>query len=140
MVEGIKNMTPGTVPSDFLSSGAVLREPIFYGGESAYGFQYCDLAPEKYLADKGWLEKNRGFSAEQAINVAQAISSLQHDRLTQLRENLQRCTLMTGRFCQVSAFGPTSSRRFQARTSLLFGEFSNRLQSPTASETLVSAL
>ncbi|MCK7581793.1 MAG: hypothetical protein MZV65_43340 [Chromatiales bacterium] len=29
-------------------SGAVLRESIFYGGESAYHFQYRDLSKEKY--------------------------------------------------------------------------------------------
>ena len=29
-------------------SGEAMREPIFYGGESAYNFQYRDLAPEKY--------------------------------------------------------------------------------------------
>ena len=29
--------------------GELLREPIFYGGESAYSFQYRDLAALKYL-------------------------------------------------------------------------------------------
>ena len=29
-------------------SGAAMREPIVYGGESAYGFQYRDLAEKEY--------------------------------------------------------------------------------------------
>ena len=42
--------------------GAVMREPIFYGSESAYHFQYRDLAPEKYGQDDAWLIANKGFS------------------------------------------------------------------------------
>src|SRR3990167_50435 len=33
------------------TNGAALREPIFYGGESAYSFQYRDFAPTKYGHD-----------------------------------------------------------------------------------------
>src|ERR1700730_13676975 len=33
---------------DPLSQGPALRESIFYGGESAYGFQYRDLSLRKY--------------------------------------------------------------------------------------------
>lgn len=29
------------------TNGAALREPIFYGGESAYSFQYRDFSPAK---------------------------------------------------------------------------------------------
>lgn len=39
--------------------GEVLREPIFYSGESAYSFQYRDLAPRKYRADAAWLIQNK---------------------------------------------------------------------------------
>lgn len=31
--------------------GQMMREPIFYGGEAAYSFQYRDLLTEKYAAD-----------------------------------------------------------------------------------------
>jgi hypothetical protein len=31
--------------------GTVLREAIFYGGESGYSFQYRDLSVRKYAAD-----------------------------------------------------------------------------------------
>src|SRR5215472_2772 len=47
-------------------AGAALREPIFYGGESAYGFQYRDLAEKKYKADDPWLLSRMGFSISDA--------------------------------------------------------------------------
>ncbi len=53
--------------------GAVLREPIFYGGESAYSFQYRDLSPRKYENDDGWLRANKGFSIQAARDVGQAV-------------------------------------------------------------------
>src|SRR5258708_16822498 len=46
--------------------GAALREPIFYGAESAYSFQYRDLSVLKYARDKDWLKKNKDFSPEKA--------------------------------------------------------------------------
>lgn len=60
-------------------SGASLREPIFYGGESAYSFQYRDFAPLKYLADKEWLLANRGFDMDAARLTAQAILDLHNE-------------------------------------------------------------
>ena len=44
------------------TSGDALREPIFYGGESAYSFQYRDFSPLKYAADDDWLRANKGFT------------------------------------------------------------------------------
>ncbi|WP_296244278.1 MULTISPECIES: hypothetical protein [unclassified Psychrobacter] len=35
--------------------GVFLREPIFYGGESAYDFQYRDLSRLKYKSDEDWI-------------------------------------------------------------------------------------
>ena len=56
--------TPDTATADdFMkidfTRGAVLREPIFYTGESAYASQYRDFAPLKYRADEEWLEESR---------------------------------------------------------------------------------
>ena len=44
--------------------GICLREMIFYSGESAYSFQYRDLAPRKYSADADWLQRNKGIDLE----------------------------------------------------------------------------
>jgi len=54
-------------------SGQAMREPIFYGGESAYIFQYHDLAAKKYAADSPWLENQKGFSISEACAVASAV-------------------------------------------------------------------
>lgn len=61
---------------DSFWQGNLMREPIFYGGESAYPFQYRDLLCEKYRADDVWLTQKMGFSISQAKIIAQAICGL----------------------------------------------------------------
>jgi len=61
--------------------GQLLREPIFYGGESAYSFQYRDFAIEKYIQDDTWLKSHKGFSIAEAREVINAISHLQNQKL-----------------------------------------------------------
>lgn len=48
------------LPADPSLAGPAMREPIFYGGESAYGFQYRDFAEKKYGADDPWLLAQMG--------------------------------------------------------------------------------
>lgn len=78
----------GFSPREFLGRGEFLREPIFYGGESAYDFQYLELAPKKYAADAAWLEDHVGFSIEDARIVASAIGTVQSDHLEAFRASL----------------------------------------------------
>ncbi|MEX4004196.1 SEC-C metal-binding domain-containing protein [Paraburkholderia sp. EG285A] len=59
-----------------LWEGAGLREPIFYGTESAYPFQYRDFVPEKYGADDDWMLKIKGFTSGEAKTVAWTMCSL----------------------------------------------------------------
>jgi len=66
---------------ELLGRGEFLREAIFYGGESAYSFQYRDFAPPKYAADDAWLKANRSFSIFEARTVAHAIARLQEQKL-----------------------------------------------------------
>lgn len=79
---GDKNFNPFT-------GGAVLREPIFYGGESAYSFQYRDLSPKKYARDNNWLTKNKRFSIENARNVVHAIGRMQDEKLIATLESMR---------------------------------------------------
>lgn len=72
-----------------LGRGAALREPIFYGGESAYVFQYWDLAAKKYAADATWMLTHRGFTVEQACVVAKAIEEALSDRFEDNRKRMQ---------------------------------------------------
>lgn len=55
---------------------ADFREPIFYGGEGGFPFQYCDLAAKKYSEDEAWLLANRGASIDHMIAVAEALDQI----------------------------------------------------------------
>jgi hypothetical protein len=74
--------------TDPFSTAEGLREPIFYGGESAYNFQYEELAPLKYRADSDWHRLHVGFTIDEACIVARALGELQMQRLFGLRETM----------------------------------------------------
>ena len=61
--------------------GQAYREPIFYGGESAYLFQYLDLAGRKYAADDHWMERCKGFTISTAQSIVRAAGRVQSERL-----------------------------------------------------------
>ncbi|MCE4552759.1 hypothetical protein, partial [Xanthomonas hortorum] len=77
----IGNLRDGKDPSD-IWSGSMMREPIFYGSESAYSFQYRDLFLEKHRPDDNWLQENMGFTSAQAKQVARTMCSLMDERAT----------------------------------------------------------
>jgi hypothetical protein len=87
---GFDSMIAGSPQEiDPFSTAAGLREPIFYGGESAYDFQYLDLAPRKYNGDRAWLKAHKGFSIDEATAVARSISNLLLGRLEALAQASQ---------------------------------------------------
>lgn len=73
----------GTEPPDPWQ-GPGMREPIFYGSESAYSFQYRDFVPEKYGADDDWILKTKGFTSGQARTIAKAMCTLLEEKGTRL--------------------------------------------------------
>ena len=75
--------------------GDALREPIIYGPESAYESQYLDLAVERYLADNGWLTRNRGFSIEDAVSVVTAVVAVREQAMAAALRGLR--TIAPGR-------------------------------------------
>jgi hypothetical protein len=82
----------GSQPAPLASpdvSGHALREPIFYGGESAYGFQYRDFAQKKHVVDNPWLLTNKGFSIEDACKVVAAVAALQDRKVMMANRALQ---------------------------------------------------
>jgi hypothetical protein len=90
-----KDITPNGLTADGRdpgSRGEVMREPIFYGGDSAYSFQYRELAPLKYAEDDEWLEANKGFSMRVARDVVHALGALQCEK--------QMATLQSLRFAR----------------------------------------
>ena len=80
MFEAVK---AGTEPPDPWR-GPGMREPIFYGTESAYAFQYRDLVPEKYGADDKWILKTKGFTSSQAKAIAKSMCALMDEKVTRL--------------------------------------------------------
>ena len=87
---GFKNaeemLKSGANPFD---SGTAMREPIFYSGESAYEFQYRELAFRKYLNDAQWIEKEKGFSLADAKKIVDAVSTIQIEHLQVARDAIQ---------------------------------------------------
>lgn len=69
--------------------GKLLREPIFYGSESAYPFQYRDLAPRKYRDDAAWLLRNRGIDLVVGREVSREIPELLNERLLETFDRLR---------------------------------------------------
>jgi hypothetical protein len=67
-----------------------LREPIFYGGESAYNFQYVELAARRYAADAAWLQVHCGFSIAEAALVTRAVERVNVAKFITLREEMRK--------------------------------------------------
>lgn len=78
----------GTALPD-LWGGPGMREPIFYGTESAYAFQYRDFMPEKYCADDEWMLKSKGFNSYQARKIAKTMCDLMGEKGTRLFTDAQ---------------------------------------------------
>lgn len=76
-----------TCENPFSSAGG-LREPIFYAAESAYNFQYEELAAKKYALDDDWLISNKGFSSSDARAVVHALSELHIGKIIDLNNEM----------------------------------------------------
>lgn len=69
--------------------GEVLREPIFYGPQSAYTFQYRDLSPRKYGKDAAWLLHNKGIDLAVGRDVCVGIADLLNERLMETLQSFR---------------------------------------------------
>lgn len=61
--------------------GEAMREPMFYGAESAYPFQYRELSVKKYARDIAWLKENKGFTPTISRDIAAALMRMQNSKL-----------------------------------------------------------
>ena len=84
LIESFNSREICTDEQGSLTAGYILREAIFYGRESAYEFQYRDLAPNKYSLDGDWFQANRGYSVTEAASVVTAIGELQNEKINEL--------------------------------------------------------
>ena len=82
------NDTAAQNPNPF-KSGEILREVIFYGGESAYTSQYRDLALKKYSADSAWLLREKGICMEVALEACRGICQILDTRLVETVKSLE---------------------------------------------------
>lgn len=73
---------------DIIGSGAMLREAIFYGGESAFHFQYRDMCLKKYENDSEFFVKEKGYSLRQAYDVIFSLEELHNQQLNSNMENM----------------------------------------------------
>ncbi|MEX2411144.1 MAG: NERD domain-containing protein [Candidatus Paceibacterota bacterium] len=72
--------------------GAVMREPILYSGESAFNFQYRDLALSKYINDDEWFKKHVGYSVSEAHQIISAIFNIQNRKITMGLNQISKST------------------------------------------------
>lgn len=85
---GEKLTSPDKLKS-FLKSGKMLREAIFYGGESAYSFQYRDFSKIKYSYDNDWFVKNKGYSVDELHQVIIALEKIAPEKIINTIKSLQ---------------------------------------------------
>ena len=67
----------------------VFREPIFYGGESAYSFQYRDFSVPKYSADADWLLQRKNVDLKVAHDLCRIVTRFIDDKLTKYSDHLK---------------------------------------------------
>lgn len=83
------------------------REPFFYGGESAYPFQFISLAVKKYASDNAWLLEQKGFSIEDAALIVEAILRIREDNgtevITKISKGNQTASALQGMTFSVQA-------------------------------------
>ena len=73
---------------DPTSTGAALREAVFYAAESAYVFQFRDMARERYRKDSDWLVGQKGYSPIDAREICQALLASQNQIVSAALEGL----------------------------------------------------
>ena len=73
---------------NWMQSGQGVVEPIFYGGEGAYDFQYIDMASAKYAADDPWIKAHKGASIGEFIEVANDVKLLLRERIQLLNQDM----------------------------------------------------
>lgn len=66
----------------------VLREPIFYGADSAYSFQYTAFAVERYASDDEWLLAHKGFRIADGRAVCEALIDLHSEKLANIFDEI----------------------------------------------------
>ena len=65
---------------DWMASGRGMVEPIFYGDDGAYDFQYLEMAEKRYRNDEPWIRDHLGTSWGSILEIAGQLKSLAQAR------------------------------------------------------------
>ena len=70
---------------DWMNSGRGMVEPIFYGGQGAYDFQFLEMSSKRYAADELWMRQHKGASLEAFVETAKSLQSLTLKRMQAIK-------------------------------------------------------
>ena len=73
---------------EWMNSGLGMMEPIFYGGEGAYDFQFLEMAAKRYAADEQWIERSTGDKLDTFIEISKMIRQLTLKRMQGIQPGL----------------------------------------------------
>ena len=73
---------------DWMNSGKGMVEPIFYGGQGAYAFQFLEMASKRYAADAQWIQQHKGASIEGFAKIANDLELHTLERLRGIRRGI----------------------------------------------------
>lgn len=62
--------------TDWIKSGKGIVEPVFYGEEGAYDFQFLKMAARRYKFDNQWIKSNIGIDVGSLTDIAGKIKQL----------------------------------------------------------------
>ena len=73
---------------DWMNSGKGMVEPIFYGGQGAYAFQFLEMASKRYAADARWIQQHKGTGIEAFVEIANDLELHTLERLRGIRRDI----------------------------------------------------
>lgn len=90
--DAYRGMSAEAIQSGFdpMSTGEALREAVFYAAESAYVFQFRDMACERYAHDGDWLFEKKGYSPIDAREICRALFDSQNQILASVLGEMRK--------------------------------------------------
>ena len=81
----------GDSTDESLGTNRAMVEPLFYGEEGGYSFQYAELAAKRYRRDADWIESHLGTRFQSIIEISQHLGQLLGERASRFEftDNLQ---------------------------------------------------
>ena len=74
--------------TSWLKSGAGMVEPIFYGGDGAYDFQYLEMAEKRYVHDKKWIKNHLGIGLEGMLDISRQLKQISNNQISSIQTEL----------------------------------------------------